>query len=224
MIGEPPLRGVVNDTSSDPSPGVSVTVGAEGTPLARIVEMFDAALWPAAFTTYTALIYLNREHFQAAGLDPDDPPETIDEMIIAARAIKAANVPGVDRPMVCKAQAFLLEWWLSGAGQELVNEDNGRSGTWATESKFDNPVTRNILTTLQEAKTEGLLDVTPGAEANADHLLAMAGRQSSFVVDSSAAASTVAGVIEGTVAADTPKKGTKRDSSGPRSMSGRRYR
>ena len=59
--------------------------------------------------------------------------------------------------MVFKAQAFLLEWWLSGAGQELVNEDNGRSGTWATESKFDNPVTRNILTTLQEAKTEGLL-------------------------------------------------------------------
>ena len=174
-------------------------------PIVPASYTIDDQLWPAAFTTYTALIYLNREHFQAAGLDPDDPPETIDEMITAARAIKEANVPGVDRPMVFKAQAFLLEWWLSGAGQELVNEDNGRSGTWATESKFDNPVTRNILTTLQEAKSEGLLDVTPGAEANADHLLAMAGRQSSFVVDSSAAASTVAGVIEGTVAAEDLK-------------------
>lgn len=174
-------------------------------PIAPASYTLDGKLWPASFTTYTALIYLNREHFKAAGLDPDKPPSTIDEMLDVARRIKAANLPGVTRPMVFSANSFLLEWWLSGARQELVNEQNGRSGTWATESRFDNPITRDILAKFAAAKAEGILDITPGTEGNADHLLALAGQQSSFTVDSSAGASTVAGVIEGTVRAEDIK-------------------
>jgi sn-glycerol 3-phosphate transport system substrate-binding protein len=174
-------------------------------PIAEASYTIDGQLWPASFSTLTALIYFNRDHFEAAGLDPDNPPTTIDEMLEAARTIKAANLPGVDRPMVFQANAFLLEWWLSGAVQELVNEENGRSGGWASESSFDNPTTREILTKLQDAKAEGILDITPGTDGNADHLLAMAGQLSSFTVDSSGAASTVAGVIEGTIAAEDLK-------------------
>ena len=175
-------------------------------PIAEASYTIDGQLWPASFSTLTALVYYNRDHFEAAGLDPDNPPTTIDEMLEAARTIKAAGLPTVDRPMVFQANAFLLEWWLSGAVQELVNEENGRSGDWASESRFDNPVTRDILTKLQEAKAEGILDITPGTDGNADHLLAMAGQLSSFTVDSSGAASTVAGVIEGTVAAEDLKE------------------
>jgi sn-glycerol 3-phosphate transport system substrate-binding protein len=171
-------------------------------PFSRATYTIDDVLWPVSFSTFRALIYFNRDHFEAAGLDPDDPPATIDEMIEAARAIKAAGVPGVDRPMVFQANSFLFEGWLSGAEQVLVNEENGRAGAWATASSFDNAVTREILTKLQAAKAEGLLDVTPGTDGNADHLLAMAGQQSSFTVESSAASSTVAGVIEGTIAAE----------------------
>lgn len=171
-------------------------------PFSRATYTIDEVLWPVSFSTFRALIFFNRDHFEAAGLDPDDPPTTIDEMIEAARAIKAAGLPGVERPMVFQANSFLFEGWLSGAEQVLVNEENGRSGTWATASSFDNPVTRDLLTTLQDAKAEGLLDVTPGTDGNVDHLLAMAGQQSSFTVESSAASSTVAGVIEGTIAAE----------------------
>ena len=39
--------------------------------------------------------------------------------------------------------------------------ENGRSGGWASESSFDNPTTREILTKLQDAKAEGILDITP---------------------------------------------------------------
>lgn len=175
-------------------------------PIAEASYTIDGQLWPASFSTLTALIYFNRDHFEAAGLDPDDPPATIDEMLEAARVIKAAGLPTVDRPMVFQANAFLLEWWLSGAIQELVNEENGRSGDWASLSSFDNPTTREILTKLQDAKAEGILDVTPGTDGNADHLLAMAGQLSSFTVDSSGASSTVAGVIEGTIEAEDLKE------------------
>lgn len=174
-------------------------------PIAKASYTLDGQLWPASFSTYTALIYLNREHFRAAGLDPDKPPKTIDEMIDAARKIKAANVPGVKHPWVFGPVSYLLEWWLSGAGQALVNDDNGRGKGHSDRSEFDNPTTRDILQKLKDAKTEGLLDVTPGTDGNADELLAMATRQSSFLVSSSGAASTVAGVIEGTVRAEDIK-------------------
>jgi len=171
-------------------------------PIATASYTIDGELWPASFSTYTALVFYNRAHFEAAGLDPDAPPATITEMIELARRIKEAGVPGVERPIVMHTQPFLLEWWLSGVGQELVDEENGRSGRLATESRFDNEVTRSILTELQEAKAEGLIDVVPGTEGQADHLLAMAGQKSSMVMESSSATSTVAGVIEGTISAE----------------------
>jgi sn-glycerol 3-phosphate transport system substrate-binding protein len=171
-------------------------------PIATASYTLDDQLWPASFSTYTALVFYNRSHFEAAGLDPDTPPSTITEMIEFARAIKAAQIGSVQRPIVLKAQSFILEWWLSGAGQELVNEENGRSGELPLESRFDNPVTRELLEQLQAAKAEGLLDVVPGTEGQADHLLAIAGQLSSMTVESSAATSTVGGVIEGTISAE----------------------
>ena len=173
-------------------------------PIATASYTLDDQLWPGSFSTYTALVFYNRSHFTAAGLDPEDPPQTITEMIDAARQIKAAGLPGVDRPLVLRASSFMLEWWLSGAGQEIVDQENGRGGL-ATESRFDNEVTRSILEELQAAKAEGLLDVVPGTEGQQDHLLAMAGQLSSLTVDSSAASSTVAGVIEGTISAEDLK-------------------
>ena len=175
-------------------------------PIATASYTLDGKLWPASFSTYTALVYLNRAHFVAAGLDPDDPPKTIDEMIEVGRKIKAANLPTVKHPLVFSPLSFLLEWWLSGAGQELVNDDNGRGKGYPDESEFDNPTTRDILQKLKDAKAEGILDVTPGTEGNADDLLAMATQQSSFLVHSSGPASTVAGVIEGTVRAEDIKE------------------
>ena len=135
-------------------------------PIAKASYTLDGQLWPASFSVYTALIYVNRQHFLAAGLDPDNPPRTIDEMLDAARAIKAANIAGVTAPMVFQTNSFILEWWVSGAGQELVNNGNGRGEGYPDQSEFDNPITREILTKLQAAKAEGILDVVPGTDGN----------------------------------------------------------
>lgn len=174
-------------------------------PIAKASYTLDGKLWPASFLTYTALVFFNRAHVEAAGLDPDDPPTTITEMIDMARTIKA-KVPETARPLVIKAQSFIFEWWLSGARQALVNSDNGRGDELPTEAEFDNPTTRAILEQLKAAKDEGILDVVPGTEGQVDHLLAMATQQSSITVESSAATSTVAGVIEGTIRAEDLKE------------------
>ena len=172
-------------------------------PIATASYTIDGQLWPASFSTFTALVYYNRAHFRAAGLDPDVPPKNLDEMLTDARTIKAAGV--VDQPFAFKAWPFLLEWWLSGVKQTLVNDENGRGGGLATESTFDNDTTREILQKLSAAKAEGIVKIVPSVDGNVDHLLAMATQSTSMLVDSSGAASTVAGVIEGTVAAEDIK-------------------
>ena len=62
----------------------------------------DEALQPASFNVSTNMFYYNRDHFEAAGLDPDAPPQTLDEVAEAARAIKAAGV--TEQPLVLNMQ------------------------------------------------------------------------------------------------------------------------
>src|SRR3546814_1026090 len=38
----------------------------------------DGVLQPAGFNVSTVLLYYNRDHFEAAGLDPDRPPQTLE--------------------------------------------------------------------------------------------------------------------------------------------------
>ena len=44
-------------------------------------------LWGIPYRMETRAVVYNRGHFEAAGLDPDDPPETWDELVAAAAAL-----------------------------------------------------------------------------------------------------------------------------------------
>lgn len=171
-------------------------------PIVRESYSLDGTLWPAGFSAGTALLYYNRAHFKAAGLDPDVPPATIDEMIDAARAIKKAGVSS--EPIAFKVTDWIFEYWLTGAGEALVDRDNGRAGL-AHEASLDNPTTRALLRKLAAAKEEGVLKVIPSANAS-DDVLAMATQSSSMVIATSSAITTVAAVIEGTLSAQEAKE------------------
>lgn len=167
-------------------------------PIVRSSYEVDGTLYPVSFSVYTALVYFNQAHFEEAGLDPNVAPTTLEEVYEFAKKIKAAK-PDI-KPLVLNADAWLFEWFLSGVKQELVNNDNGRQSL-ADKSEFANDRTIEILELFQKMKAEGLLDVVPGTPGQVDHLLAMAQQTSSMVMDSTAAATTVAGVIDGTITA-----------------------
>jgi sn-glycerol 3-phosphate transport system substrate-binding protein len=143
-----------------------------------------------------AVLYLNANHFRDAGLDPTNPPQTLDEIQEAARAIKAAGIS--EKPFVLVLQPWFIEHWLTGAGATVVNNDNGRS-TLATESTFDNATTLEIYTWLQEMNDEGLLNAVPGTEGQVDHYFAIGLQQSSFTVETSTAISTIDSFLAGTL-------------------------
>lgn len=160
----------------------------------------DDVLLPGSLNMATALLYYNRDHFEAAGLDPDDPPQTLEELIDAARAIKEAGI--VDQPFVFNLQPWMVEFWLTGAHGPLVDNNNGRDIGGAEHSAFDNPTTHRLFELLDQMNDEGLLNAVPGTEGQVDHYFAMGLGSASMTVETSTAVTTINAVLEGTASGE----------------------
>jgi len=169
-------------------------------PIAVASYSVDGRLQPVGFDVYTALLYFNREHFTRAGLDPEDPPGTLEEIRAAAEALRAAEV--TDTPVAVLGASWQVEWWLTGVRQEIVDEDNGRAGL-ATAGEFASAATADLFGFWRSMVTDGLANPYPGTEGQTNHLFAMATEGASMVIESSAGVNTIAGLLEGTLDAET---------------------
>jgi sn-glycerol 3-phosphate transport system substrate-binding protein len=172
-------------------------------PIAVASYTVDGKLQPVGFDVYTALIYYNRAHFTQAGLDPNTPPGTLDEMKAAAQKIKAARPDKT--PVAVLGTSWQFEWWLTGVKQEIVNNDDGRKGL-ATAGTFANKQTDRLFDFWSGMVSSGLAKPFPGTEGQTDHLFSMATEDTSMVVESSAAVNTIAGLLEGSLTADQLKE------------------
>lgn len=154
----------------------------------------EGVQWPGAFNMSSPILYYNRGHFEDAGLDPDDPPGTLDEVRAAAEAIKDAGV--VDTPFVFLMHPWLLETWMTGVGQTMVNEDNGRSGL-ATEATLEGDAFLEVLTWLQDMNDDGLMIPVPDTEGQVNHYLALAQQNGSMGLETSTAATSIESFLKG---------------------------
>ena len=206
--GDLPAIGVMEDTTNQFLADSGTVVPAEACAEAdgyteyedfapAVIDFYtvDGALQPGSFNVSTVLLYYNRDHFEAAGLDPDSPPETLAEMVEYARRIKEAGV--VDRPLVLNMQPWFTEFWVTSAGEAIVNNENGRGDGETTEGAFDNPATQELYQTFQTMQEEGLLNPVPGTEGQFDHYFAMGLEQASMTVETSTAVTTINAVLEG---------------------------
>lgn len=157
----------------------------------------EDVLWPAAFSVSQPILYVNENHLSAAGVDTTTLPATLDELRAAAEKIKAANVPGVEEPLVLRLDAWYLEHLLTGSKQPIVNEENGRAGL-ATESELANDRTTEVYEWFRSMYDDGLLNAIPYSQPY-DQLFAMALGSSSMLIDTSTAITSVNSAIEGTL-------------------------
>ncbi|MCD9623619.1 extracellular solute-binding protein [Rhabdothermincola salaria] len=156
----------------------------------------DGAFYPGSANLGTALTYYNKNHFRRAGLDPDDPPATLDELRAAAEAIQAAGV--TTTPMVLSLSPWIIEFWLTGAGAPVVDNGNGRGEGGATAAALaDNDTATELLGWIADMQADGLLQALPYAEGGIDQYLALASQNASFTVESSSAATSIAAFLEG---------------------------
>jgi sn-glycerol 3-phosphate transport system substrate-binding protein len=169
---------------------------ADFTPVATSYYTVDGAFWPVAANLGGVLLYYNRDHFRAAGLDPDDPPDTLAEVRAAAEAIAAAGV--AERPVVHELSSWKTEFWLTGAGSSMVNNDNGRGpGETDAATLVGNPQALELFTWFDDMEEAGLLEPVPSTDGQIDQFLALATQRSSMVVESSSAATSVEAFLSG---------------------------
>jgi sn-glycerol 3-phosphate transport system substrate-binding protein len=145
----------------------------------------DGTLMTMPFQLANLVLYYDGNDFVAAGLDPDDPPTTLDELIETSQAIvdSGAATQGVALPV----DAWPIEQWVTTAGELLVDNENGRSAR-AEHALLDSDVVLDLLTTLQTMESDGLLLVTGrgGEQAALAPYIAIAQSEASMTIGSSA--------------------------------------
>ena len=119
---------------------------------------FDGVQWAMPFNVSNPVLYYLRPEFEAAGLDPDVSPITLEEMRNASQQIVdsgAATYGWVLDSGADSGGGWFLEQWFARAGVLYADNDNGRTAP-ATEVLFDNETGVELLTFLQNMIDDGL--------------------------------------------------------------------
>jgi sn-glycerol 3-phosphate transport system substrate-binding protein len=162
-------------------------------PAVRNYYTSEGVYWPGYTNVSEPVLYYNVNHFKRAGLDPDAPPATLDELRTAAEALKEA---GIEAPLSLILNAWFVESWINGAGGSVMNMDNGREGL-ADESTFDNEVTRELYEWIKGMADDGLLQGHSATDGQINQYLAVAQQDSSMLIETSTAATTIKAVLGG---------------------------
>jgi multiple sugar transport system substrate-binding protein len=134
-------------------------------PLAWETATCGGEIWSMPFSLSNIALYYNGALFSAAGLDPDAPPATWDELASAAAALTADNDGdgqtdqwGLSFPL--RANRGVVYYWFAflwGAGGEIFSEDFGAS-------RFQEPPGVEALTFLQAMVDAGSMPLAPPEE------------------------------------------------------------
>ena len=161
----------------------------------------EGVQWSMPFNVSAPVLFYNKVAFEAAGVDPEDPPVTLDELRAAAQAIVDGPGEGTGIAFdsgVDSGGGWFIEQWFARAGEPYADNDNGRSAP-ATRVLYAGPLGVDLLTTVQSMIQDGLA-VTVGDNPNGqDALLKLADpqRPAAMAIATSAAIGTVKTVLDG---------------------------
>ena len=153
----------------------------------RVLERYtvNGTLWPMPFNVSNPVLYYDKNAFRAAGLDPEKPPTTLDEVKADAQKIKDAGLPDRLRP---QAQPVVPRA-VGGEGRtpSTSNNQNGRSDR-ATAAVFDDATGRETFAWMKDMVDSGLARTNPDdGPNNFDNLLGIRSKVNGMTIDSSAA-------------------------------------
>lgn len=158
----------------------------------RVVQYYSVqdVLWPVPFNVSNPILYYNRKAFTAAGLDPDKPPTTLDEVrTVSEKIVSSGTVPfGLALP----TSPWFIEQWMAKAGAPYVNNGNGREDR-ATAVAFDSDAGKEVFDWLGGMVADKLAQST-GSD-NIDHFLAVGNETAAMTIDTSAALGTISLVL-----------------------------
>jgi sn-glycerol 3-phosphate transport system substrate-binding protein len=134
------------------------------------------------FNVSTPMLYYNKDVFKAAGLDPNTPPKTFDEVLEFSKKIVESNAAPVGY-----AQAifgWFFEQQIAGQGKYYANNENGRKAS-ATEVDFlNNGAGLKVFETWKKLMDSGY--AANYGSTTADSQTAFFSGQTAMIIDSTA--------------------------------------
>ena len=167
----------------------------------RAAYSVDGLLWPAAFGVATPIIYYNRAHLEQAGLDPDDAPGSLEELRETAEAIKAVRPEGF--PVAFRADSWWIENLSTRQKDELVDNDNGRSGL-ARGSGLLNETVVEVVEWMVDMVDDGLMTVFANSQVTEApfSVIRPGADNSSMLIETSSAVTTLDALLGGEIDGD----------------------
>jgi sn-glycerol 3-phosphate transport system substrate-binding protein len=167
----------------------------------RILDYYRVGdrLYSMPFNVSNPVLLYEKNSFREAGLDPEKPPQTLDELTQYSRKLVKRDSQGnVTRSGVAlEINPALFEQMLASAGALYVNNGNGRDDR-ATEAVFNGPEGKAIFQWWHDMVVEGLAFNVGRNPTGSDHLLAVgSGRAAMTIAYSSALRSVLNAIAEG---------------------------
>lgn len=161
----------------------------------RVLDRYtvNKVLWPMPFNVSNPVFFYDKRAFTAAGLDPEKPPTTLEE--VKADAIKIKDLPDYEAGFGMKLDPWYLEQWSAKADQLYVNEENGRK-TRATKTVFDNDTGLTIFSWMDDMVKSGAAKTNSAdGPSSYDNLLGIRSKTVGMTIDSSATLGTISQVL-----------------------------
>lgn len=114
-------------------------------------------LYSMPWNVSTPLLYYDKDAFQKAGLDPNKPPTTLDEIRTAAEKLTVKDASGqtVRYGFGAAIYGWFLEQMTAKADQQFCNNGNGRDKN-STKLLFNQPTDVQIVDWWQKMVADGL--------------------------------------------------------------------
>jgi len=153
-------------------------------------------LWAMPFTTEVPLVYYNKIIFREAGLDPERPPQDLEELWQYSQKIRKRDASG---QVLRSGIAMDIGTWMEGVlrlhGDPLVDKGNGREGR-ATKVLFDNDTGRWFFQWWHDMVDQGLAINVGRNPAYVEGFLAMAAGRAAMTFAWSGALRSVVDALE----------------------------
>ena len=157
--------------------------------------------WAMPFNISNPVLFYNKKTFTAAGLDPEKPPVSLDDLRADSQAIVDSGAAkygialdtGFD-----SGGGWYIEQWFAKAGEFYTDNQNGRSAR-ATKVLYNNAAGQSLLTFMQSMLTDGLAVNVGDNTSGFDDLLKLAdnAEPAAMTIATSAAIGPVITVLGG---------------------------
>jgi sn-glycerol 3-phosphate transport system substrate-binding protein len=161
----------------------------------------EGVQWAMPFNVSNPVLYYNKRMFEAAGLDPEDPPRNLEELRAYSQQIVDTGAASAGLAIDSGADSgggWFLEQWFANAGEFYADNLNGRAAP-ATRVLYDGPKGVELMTFVQQMILDGIAVNVGDNTSGQDHFLRMASQSApaAMTIGTSAALGTVTAVVDG---------------------------